>query len=135
MAFDWREYLALAQWLQTNTPSGMTREGACRCGISRAYYAAFGYAIAYARDYLGFRPRDDTEDHGRLRAHLKQKRRQATSDSLDRLRGWRNDCDYFDDFTGNLEDTLIAAIREARYVYDSLPAPPPLSTPQSPPNP
>src|SRR5437763_1010303 len=129
MAFDWREYLALAQWLKINTPPGMTREGACRCGIGRAYYAAFGYAVRAARDYLGFHPRDDTEDHGRLRAHLRSRRRQATSESLDRLRGWRNHCDYFNDFPGNLEDTLSAAVTEAQYVYDSLPTPSPPTPP------
>jgi hypothetical protein len=62
MAFDWREYLVLARWLQTNTPPGMTEEGARRCAVSRAYYAAFCYARNYARDFLGFTPRNDAEN-------------------------------------------------------------------------
>ncbi len=81
MPFDWREHHRLAQWLQANTPPGMTREGACRCAISRAYYAAFGYTVNNARDYLAFAPRNDPDDHGRLRSHLKIKKRRKTSDT------------------------------------------------------
>jgi hypothetical protein len=127
MAFDWRDYFTLAQWFQSNTPAGMNRECACRSRVSRAYYAAFGYAKSYARDYLGFRPRDVPEDHGGLRAHLKGKRRYKTAEALDRLRGWRNKCDYHDDIPDSLEDTLAAALEEAKYVFDSLP--PPLQLP------
>ncbi len=132
MSFDWREYVVLAQWLQTNTPPGVSRESACRCAISRAYYAAFGYAINYARDYLGFRPRNDPDDHGRLRGHLKGKKRRKTSECLDRLREWRNGCDCLDDLPGDLDGTLAAALAEAQYVFDSLlpPAPQASSPPE-----
>ena len=58
MAFDWREYLALSQWLQANTPPGMSQEAAHRCAISRAYFAAYGYALHYATQYLEFVPPD-----------------------------------------------------------------------------
>jgi hypothetical protein len=123
MAFDWREYLALAQWLQTNTPPGMSEEGARRAAIGRAYYAAFGYAVDYTTNYLDFKPRNDGDDHGRLRAHLKSRRRMATADRLDRLRQWRNDCDYQGDFPGDLAATLIAALKDAAYVIESLQPP------------
>jgi hypothetical protein len=123
MAFDWCEYLSLARWLQTNTPPGVTDEAARRDAISRAYYAAFCYARNYARDFLWFSPRNDADDHGRLRAHLKQKRRHATAQSLDRLRQWRNECDYFDDVTFDLTLTAASAIKEADYVLQSLPPP------------
>jgi hypothetical protein len=124
MAFDWREYFILAQWLQTNTPAGVSQEGAYRCAVSRAYYAAFCYARNYARDYLGFHPRYDADDHGRVRAHLKQRRRSATSDSLDRLREWRNDCDYRDDLPGDPAVTLTSALQDANYAFTSLVPPP-----------
>jgi hypothetical protein len=131
MAFNWREYLDLARWLQTNTPPGMSDECARRCAVGKAYYAAFCYARNYARDYLNFSPRNDPDDHGRLRAHLKQKRRSGTAQSLDRLRGWRNDCDYADDVPGgpaSLDAMLVAAIQEAEYVFASLPPPSPPAT-------
>jgi hypothetical protein len=123
MGFDWREFLSLAQRLKDDTPPGMTREGACRCAMSRAYYAAFCYARNYARDNLDFEPRYGPEDHGRLRAHLKGKRRQKTSENLDRPREWRNACDYNDEIEDDLRDKLSAALEEARYVFDSLPPP------------
>jgi hypothetical protein len=53
MAFDWREYLALAKWLQTNTTPGMSDECARRTAIGKAYYAAFGYARNHARESSG----------------------------------------------------------------------------------
>lgn len=131
MAFDWREYLALAGWLQNNTPPGVSPECARRCAVGRAYYAAFCYARNYARDYLGFQPRNDADDHGRLRAHLKQKRRYRTGQSLDRLRDWRNRCDYVDDLGHDLaalDAMLTAALEEADYVFRSLAPPPPASS-------
>lgn len=125
MAVDWHEYLVLAQWLQANPPpSGVSQEVAYRCAISRAYYAAFCYARNYARANLSFNPRNDADDHGRLRAHLKGKRRQKTSECLDRLREWRNACDYLDTFPGDLTIALTAAMDEANYVFTSLPPPP-----------
>jgi hypothetical protein len=135
MPFDWRENLTLAEWLQANTPPGMSRECACRCAIGRAYYAAFGHALTYARDYLGFTPNYDADDHGALRRHLKEKKRQKTSECLERLREWRNACDYSDQFQGDLEATLINALEEARYVFDSLPPPRPRTPPQPTPTP
>jgi hypothetical protein len=129
MAFDWRDYLKLAQWLQANTPPGISQEAAFRCAISRAYYAAFGHACNYATDYLGFAPRNDADDHGRLRAHLKSRRRQKVSEALDRLRDWRNHCDYDSGYTGDLAATLAGAISEADYIFNGLTPPSPRPAP------
>src|SRR5437764_753686 len=123
MGFDWREYLILARWLQTNVPPGMTAQGASRAAISRAYYAAFGHAVEFATKYLDFESRDDADDHGRLRAHLRRRRRTATAERLDNLRQWRNDCDYLSVFPGDLVAILTAAIDDADYVIRSLPPP------------
>src|SRR5262249_42329931 len=119
MAFDWREYLELARWLQANPPPGLSGEAAYRCAISRAYFAAFGYALQYATQYLDFSPREGSDDHGRLRAHLKSKRRHRTAQSLDRLRDWRNSCDYDREFSADLAAILVSALTEAQYVFDS----------------
>src|SRR5262249_4694819 len=123
MPFDWSEFLSLARWLQNNTPPNVSPEGAQRTAMSRAYYAAFGYALSYVTQYLGFTPRDESEDHGRLRAHLKQRRRQKTADCLDRLRQWRNECDYLERLTIEPSASLAGALAEADYVYRSLPTP------------
>jgi hypothetical protein len=129
MAINWREYLELARWLQTNTPPGMSDECARRCAVSRAYFAAFCFARNYALAYLGFTERKDSDDHGRLRAHLKAKRRRKTAESLDRLRQWRNACDYNDDVGDMtaLDAMLTSALDDSEYVFTSLV--PPTKTP------
>ena len=72
--------------------------------MSRAYYSAFGYSFQYATQYLGFVPRvqpeEKAQDHGRLRAHLAQRRRRQVAETLDDLRQWRNACDYVSDLIG-----------------------------------
>jgi hypothetical protein len=123
MAFEWREYLTLAQWLQTNPLPGISQEAAFRCAIGRAYYSAFGHAVKYATDFLGFIPRYDGDDHGRLRAHLKKKRRQKVSEALDRLREWRNHCDYDAIFAGDVAAILTNSIAESLYVFVGLTPP------------
>ena len=127
MAFNGQETLDLARQLQTTTPPGVSDEAARRCAVSRAYFAAFGHAIRYAVAYLGFEPREAADDHGRLKAHLKQKRRAGVSARLDQLRGWRNQCDYDDD-AGDLVVMLAAAITAAEYVFAALPPPAPRQT-------
>lgn len=123
MPFNWKEYLDLAKWLVNATPPGVSQEGLYRCAISRAYYAAFGHSMGYAKNYLGFDPRAEPTDHGRLRNHLRQNRRQKTSESLQRLREWRNGCDYHDPFPGDLASILHDAFEEADYVFRSLTPP------------
>ena len=67
MAFDWKEYVELSRFLQRQTGSGVSPEAILRSALSRAYDGAFGHARNYARDWLGFKPRYEGEDHGRLR--------------------------------------------------------------------
>jgi hypothetical protein len=85
MPFDWKEYLALARALQQQAGSAPNPEAVFRSALSRAYYGAFCYARNYARDWLGFHPRNDADDHGRLREHLKQRRRRSVADKLQPL--------------------------------------------------
>jgi hypothetical protein len=131
MPFDWRENLAVARLLHGHTGAGISQEAMLRGVIGRAYYAAYGHARRYACDYLGFVPRrrleERTQDHGRLRAHLRQRRRMLVSDKLEELRDWRNVCDYDDDPPPGFDFALRAAdaIAAAEYVVNSLPPPPP----------
>jgi hypothetical protein len=123
MPFDWHDYLDLARWLDANTPPGLSEEAAKRAAASRAYYAAFCYARNYATDYLRFVPRHDDTDHGRLRAHLRQRRRYSTADKLESLRDGRNLCDYHNDLTEDITTMLGTALQDATYVFRSLPPP------------
>ena len=45
MPFNWREYLELARFLAGQAGPGFSQEAAARAAISRAYYAAYGYAL------------------------------------------------------------------------------------------
>jgi hypothetical protein len=124
MAFDWREYLAVARLLVGQAGNGCTPEAGCRGAVSKAYYVAFNHARQYATSYLGVvprtRPEDRTQDHGRLRAHLLRRRRHRVSDALHTLRELRNACDYVDDLQG-----LDFSQAAAEYVFNSLAPPAP----------
>src|SRR5947209_1952944 len=130
MPFDWREYLEVARSLLGQGGGKFSEEAALRTLISRAYYAAYGYALRYSRDNLGFVPgrrlEDRTQDHGRLRAHLRQRRRAFVASKLEHLRDWRNVCDYDDspptfDFLQGATDAISAA----EHVIRALPPPTP----------
>jgi hypothetical protein len=128
MAFDWKEYVELSRFLQRQAGTAANLEALLRSGVSRAYYGAFCYARNYARDWLGFQPRYEGEDHGRLRAHLKKKKRWRVSEKLERLRDWRNDCDYQDQLSFDPQIALGSALADAGYVLSSL-TPPATSSP------
>jgi hypothetical protein len=120
MAFDWKEYVEWARGAQGTGSGPPALEGILRSALSRTYYGSFCFARNYARDWLGFTPRNDGDDHGRLRHHFKAKRRRGIADRLDRLRQWRNACDYLDDLGFDPQTSLVAALQEADYIFASL---------------
>jgi len=123
MPFDWKTYLELAEFLRTQAEAAPTQEAFLRSAVSRAYYAAFCYVRNHARDRLRFQPRDDGDDHGRLRAFLKNGKLRGVSNTLQRLREWRNECDYLDELTIQARSTLDLALTETRSIFARL-APP-----------
>jgi hypothetical protein len=118
VAFDWRDFLDFAKSLSADT-----REAAHRSAISRAYYAAYGHSFDYATRYLGFVPRNLSDDHGRLRNHLMRSRRRAIAEKIGQLRDWRNQADYAAEFGDDLATTLASALAFAEYVFLGLPKP------------
>ena len=119
MPFAWKEYLALARYLQYHVNSSFVQEAALRCAVSRAYYAAFCHSRNYARDHQGFIPKNRADDHSRLRAHF-QRCDITIAQALHRLREWRNYCDY-DDTVDDLSRLLSEAIAEAQKIFNRLP--------------
>lgn len=120
MSFDWKEFLNFARVLNGEEDvQPVKKETAARCGVSRAYYAAFCYARVYANS-KGFTPRENAEDHGRLRHWFKERRRYSIASQLDALREWRNACDYDDILDADFDHMLTNSIRQAQKVIDSL---------------
>jgi hypothetical protein len=87
--------------------------------VSRAYYAAFCYARAYAIQHLGFRPSYTPNDHGRLASLFPARGMPVIWQYLDDLRYWRNLCDY-DDVVPDLETIVERALREAALLIAAL---------------
>ncbi len=96
MVFDWREFLHLAKWLASGgvaPAAGFSEQARQRTVVGRAHYSAFGYLRDRAAA-LGFQPRRTAEDHRALREYLRRQGREQLAADLDRLRQWRNRCDY-----------------------------------------
>lgn len=118
--FNWKEYLELAKFLQRQGSNAFIQEAMCRGAISKAYYGAFCHARNYARDYLGYIPKYDNFEHGAIRAYYQTKKMRYIATRLDTLRQWRNACDY-QDSVPNLTSIMNDAIKEAEYIFNSLP--------------
>jgi hypothetical protein len=74
----------------------------------------------YAEAKLGFRPQKGPDDHKRLREHLQNQGHSGLASDLNKLRGWRNACDYDDqvpqlhqqvNFSIKVADKIIQACR------------------------
>src|SRR5262249_28115891 len=94
MPFEWKSLVDVARHLRDQANGAANPEPWLRSSLSRTYFSVYGDAFDYATNWLGFEGRSDGDDHGRLRAYLRQKRRHADSERLERLRRWRNECDY-----------------------------------------
>src|SRR6266851_4592673 len=121
MSFDWKTFVTLARDLQQQAANASNPEAFLRSAVSRAYFGAFGHASIYAKNFLQFQVRELVEDHGRLREHLKRKRRKGDSDRLEQLRQWRNEADYSSDLSWpDPPVTVATAIKWAVAVFASL---------------
>ena len=119
MAFDWKEYLELARFLQGQSGTSYSQEAAYRSAVSRAYYAAFCHARNYARDRENFSPTGRAVDHQLVRKHFQQQGRIIIASELEDLRQWRNTCDY-DDNVGNLNQLVQSALQSAQDIIEKL---------------
>jgi hypothetical protein len=115
MNFDWKEYLALAHFLQQHSAAGLNQEAAQRSAVSRAYFAAFCHARNYARDRHGLTLSYTGDDHFQVKRHFSTRRERGVAPKLDRLRQWRNQCDY-EDSVANLATLPASALQEAQMV-------------------
>jgi uncharacterized protein (UPF0332 family) len=121
MVFAWSEFLDVARFLHAQgSGNAIPQEAAYRCAVSRAYYAAFCHSRCYATARLQFIPQWSDEDHRTLKQHLWRHGLQNESRSLDRLRQWRNDCDYHNPTPTATETTVQTAITQADQIVSAL---------------
>lgn len=116
MSFDWITFVELARDLEQQARNGRNPEAYLRSALSRLYFGAFGHSRNYAERYLWLTPRNAAEDHGRLKAHLKNKRRKGIADRLEQL-----EADYVDDLSAfDLPATVANAVPLAEAVFAGL---------------
>jgi len=119
MAFDWGQYLSLARFLNGESLSYWPEAG-LRSAISRAYFAAYCYARNYASKNLGFVPTRKADDHDRLIQHYSNSGRPEIANALDSLRKWRNQCDYQNNASINIQNTVPFALKQSGKVFTDL---------------
>ncbi len=124
MSFDWTKFLALAEVLQSYPDSPALREAALRSAASRAYYAAFHYALDLAcRE--GFVSYQSGEDHLGIQAYFRDYRpanrtRQKIALELGRLYDQRRWADYRDTLDRRPDSLAAQAIGMAKSVLRNL---------------
>src|SRR5262249_27123033 len=124
MAFDWKSLVDVAGELARMTATAANAEAYQRSAVNRAYFGAFGYAFDYATRFLDYDAKENPEEHGRLREHLRKKRRKNAAERLNQLRQLRNDADYLNDLPwADIDATVNAALRIANEVLAILPPP------------
>jgi len=112
MSFNWKEFLKLAQLLKEDKDIKCNKEAAYRSAVSRAYFSAFCFARNYAQANLDYQPLFNADDHSHIREHYRIYNMDEIARLLDHLRGWRNECDYFDEIN-NREGTLDVLVNTA----------------------
>ena len=113
--FEWEYFISTAERLaevacDTNRPFA-EREADARSAVSRAYYALFNVCLEWAEEEGLYTSRGDGNDHTRLRSSIAHTNR-SLADKLQRLRMWRNGCDYEPD--GEWQARAVIAIGVAR---------------------
>jgi hypothetical protein len=121
MAFDWREYLTLAEAIHREAGATLPEEAANRSAVSRAYYAAFCAARNWAATHQNFQAANNPNDHPLLRNHFKGRRGWLeVASTLDELRQWRNQCDYTDEIPGDIPALAQMALQGSQKILDRL---------------
>jgi uncharacterized protein (UPF0332 family) len=124
MSFDWAEFLTLAEALQSAPESPGPRVAALRTAASRAYYAAFHYAVDLALGE-GFQPTFRGDDHKGIQKHFRDYKptdplRRKISIDLNKLWNHRREADYDSNLTRQPNSLADQAIGMARSVLDKL---------------
>ena len=118
MAFDWSQYLVLAEALAEQPGN----EAALRSAVSRAYYAAFCLARAHllnTHESFGSRPRRPRLSHRTVWLTYQRDVDRRIGQDGNRLRELRNLVDY-EDVVSDLDDAVRSALSTSRRILASL---------------
>ncbi|MFC1623662.1 hypothetical protein ACFL05_00905 [Patescibacteria group bacterium] len=126
MSFDWNDYLKLSKSIerQASGTSIATKEAWCRSAVSRTYYAVFHIATKFAVDNLEYIV-PARNNHWYLREFYMNQRGNhdymLVGRKLTLLLKNRKDCDYKEEYFGNIESLVNISIREAEKIKQLLP--------------
>lgn len=121
MAFDWREFIDVGRFVcGASEDSGFSQEAGERCGVSRAYFAAFCLTRNFAKERFAFLPKYEPEDHTDLRDLLKKKTRIRLAGCLNQLRFNRNYCDYEDREGEEFESDTSEMYRDSNIIVQEV---------------
>ena len=113
MSFDWTQFLGFAKALESSPDAPGPREAALRSAISRAYYAAFHYALDRAA-HEGYVVSGTGTDHFGVREHFQMhrpnRRRARIAVDLGRLYDHRIRADYRDRMGGRPEALALDSV-------------------------
>lgn len=123
MAFDWAEYLSLAEESNGMLISGppVSADARHRSGVSRAYYASYISARNRLRDIDHVTIPRSADSHRFTKDQYlndNDPRRREIGIELDRLRVARNRCDYDDDVRALPTLTTRSITRAAKILAD-----------------
>ena len=122
MSFDWRHYLELAEYMNSNVSRFPEAEACYRSAASRAYYSVFCLARNYVKDIdsVTFH----ANDHKALQDHLTQnprnKARSKIGNQLRQLHQIRIKADYNDNLHELPANTANQAVTRARKIEQGL---------------
>ena len=118
MAFDWSQYLVLAEELAEQPGN----EAALRSAVSRAYYAAFCLArehLLHTTELFGSRSRRPRLSHRTVWLTYQRDVDRRIGMDGNRLRELRNLVDY-EDVVPNLDNAVRSALSTSRRILASL---------------
>jgi uncharacterized protein (UPF0332 family) len=125
MSFNWTDYLAFAEALLSDPDTPGPAEAAFRSAASRAYYAAFHEALAFAQAE-GYVSYGSGDDHRAIQRHFRQDKSNATRRKialeLSRALDFRREADYFDTLNRQPSSLAHLTIGSARAVIQNLDA-------------
>ena len=122
MPFDWNDYFEIAKDLKTKTDGqafNNPNEALQRTAMSRAYYAMFHLAVAYAKANFGYTPKQGGPNQSHTDIRLEYQKQSGNTDHqevkkiLARLHKARIDSDYKADSLGNTQSLLSSLILDA----------------------